>query len=97
MRLRIKNKAMLPEYLRHLLESDIMQNEMLDQSLGTGIKNMRAGKELKALYIPIPTIKEQQVIVNRITEKKKSIDGINRKLDDLNLKIKKEVNTLFNS
>mgnify|MGYP001592420925 CR=1 FL=1 len=97
MRLRIKDKAMLSEYLSCLLESDVMQNEMVVQSMGTGIKNMRAGKELKSLFIPIPSIPEQKIIIGKINEKKKSIIDFNKKMNDLNIGIKKEVNMLFNS
>ena len=43
----------IPQYLNYLLESDLMQNEMLNRSMGTSVKNMRPSKELKQLFLLI--------------------------------------------
>lgn len=97
MRLRIKNKKLIPEYLKYIMESNIMQNEMIDQSLGTSIKNMRAGKELKELYIPLPSIKEQERIVKRLRGTEYMIEKYNLKIKDLQVREKASINSIFNS
>ena len=62
MRLRII-KDLIPEYLKIVLESDAMQAEMIKQSIGAAIKNMRPGKELKNILIPVPPLEIQKKIL----------------------------------
>jgi len=97
MRLRIKNKKLLPEYLKYILESNVMQNEMINQSLGTSIKNMRAGKELKKLYIPVPSIKEQERIINDLKNIENAIEEHSQKIQKLKDKEKTSINSIFNT
>lgn len=83
MRLRIKECALLPKFLKFLLENDVMQNELINQSLGTSIKNMRAGKEIKELLIPVPSIKEEERIIKELEEKNDQIAEYNKKISEL--------------
>lgn len=62
MRLRIID-GLLPKYLKIVLESEAMQAEMIKQSIGAAIKNMRPGKELKNIPIPVPSIGIQKRII----------------------------------
>lgn len=95
MRLRIKNNTLLPQYFKSLLESDIMQNELLNQSLGTSIKNMRAGKEIKQLLIPVPSIEEQKRIVKELEETQVQIKEYKRKIKELESHKQQNTNSLF--
>ncbi len=95
MRLRIKNNALLPQYLKSLLESDVMQNELINQSLGTSIKNMRAGKEIKQLLIPVPPIEEQRKIVVKLEETQRKIKEYEKKIQELEVYKKQNTNSLF--
>lgn len=62
MRLRII-KDLIPEYLKIVLESDAMQSEIIKQSIGAAIKNMRPGKELKNILMPVPPLEIQKKIL----------------------------------
>lgn len=96
MRLRIKSKSqILPKYLKLILESDNMQDEMLKKSLGTSIKNMRVGKELKQLLIPIPTIKEQQEIINALDEKQTLIEKKQEEIKAIEQSLNNDINSIW--
>ena len=83
------------EYLKSLLESDVMQNELINQSLGTSIKNMRAGKEIKQLLIPVPPIEEQRKIVVKLEETQRKIKEYEKKIQELEVYKKQNTNSLF--
>ena len=95
MRLRVKNNALLPQYLKYLLESEMMQNELLNQSLGTSIKNMRAGKEIKQLLIPVPSIEEQQDIVDQLEQERIMIEGQKQIIEIFEKKTQDRLNSLW--
>jgi type I restriction enzyme M protein len=80
MRLRIKDSAILRvKYFLYLLQSRYIQGELIKKSTGLGLKNMRAGKEIRDLQIPLPPLETQQKIVNEletIEEEIKQIEGI---------------------
>jgi type I restriction enzyme M protein len=92
MRLRIK-KDIIPEYLKLVLESDVLQSEMVEQSMGTGIKNMRPGKQLKNILIPVPSIKIQESIVNEI----KSINKLQKEYEERINRLNNNKNDKINS
>jgi type I restriction-modification system DNA methylase subunit len=80
MRLRIKDSTILRvKYFLYLLQSRYIQGELIKKSTGLGLKNMRAGKEIRDLQIPLPPLETQQKIVNEletIEEEIKQIEGI---------------------
>ena len=64
MRLRVKNSTILCiKYFAYLIQTQYMQNELILKSTGVGLKNMRAGKEIKELQLPLPPIETQYKIV----------------------------------
>lgn len=96
MRFRIKDPTVIiPEYLKCIFESNIFQNEIFDNSLGTGIKNMRPGKELKQLKIPIPSLDEQKEIVINIEREKLSIDKKKREIEEITKGINQKIDSIW--
>jgi len=96
MRFRILDKSiLLPNYLKLVLESDTIQNEMITKSLGTSIKNMRAGSEIKDLMIPLPSIKEQLEIIKNIAEVNESIERKKIEMDKMNNQLKSVINSIW--
>ncbi len=82
MRLRII-KDLTPEYLKIILESEAMQSEMIAQSIGAAIKNMRPGKELKNILIPVPSIEIQKNILEDIKYIEKQKNEYKEKIKEI--------------
>lgn len=80
MRLRVNKNVLLPNYLKLLLESSVMQKEMVQQSMGTSIKNMRPGKELKELLIPVPPLNIQEKIIQDIENESRRIEKLKKEI-----------------
>lgn len=97
MRFRIINTNMiLPEYLKYVLESNKIQNEMLNKSIGAAIKNMRPGKEIKNLFIPVPPIPIQQEIINTIHKNQVFIQKAQKEILDHEAQIDCLINSIWN-
>jgi type I restriction enzyme M protein len=89
MRLRIKDSAILRvKYFLYLLQSRYIQGELIKKSTGVGLKNMRAGKEIRDLQIPLPPLETQQKIVEELDNIQKGINCLNEAIDSL----KKQLN-----
>lgn len=95
MRLRIKNNQLLPQYLKSLLESDIIQNELTIKSLGTSIRNMRSVKEIRQLLIPVPSMEEQKEIIKELEKTQEKINEHDQKIQELKVYKKTNINSLF--
>ena len=61
--LRIKDPSLTPTYLNHYLNSDIFQREALARSRGSTITHLARNK-LEEIPIAIPSLKQQETIVN---------------------------------
>jgi len=89
MRLRIKDSTILRvKYFLYLLQSRYIQGELIKKSTGVGLKNMRAGKEIRDLQIPLPPLETQQKIAEELDNIQKGINCLNQGIDSL----KKQVN-----
>jgi type I restriction enzyme M protein len=89
MRLRIKDSSILRvKYFLYLLQSRYIQGELIKKSTGVGLKNMRAGKEIRDLQIPLPPLETQQKIAEELDNIQKGINCLNEAIDSL----KKQLN-----
>jgi type I restriction enzyme M protein len=96
MRFRIYDKkTIFPEFLRIILESKYIQEEMLEKSLGTSIKNMRPGKELKELMIPLPPLEEQKNILYKLKKELEIIDQYKSFIKNSEEKIATNITSLW--
>lgn len=95
MRLRIRSNDLLPQYLKFFLKSDIMQNELINNCLGTSIKNMKAGKEIKSLLIPLLPIGEQQKIVEQLDNEHKMIESQKEIISYFEAKVHDKLNSIW--
>ncbi|MDR0675767.1 MAG: N-6 DNA methylase [Elusimicrobiota bacterium] len=96
MRLRIKDKnIILPKYLKLIFESDVIQYEMINKSLGTSIKNMRPGNELKELLIPVPNIETQQKIIKDSLEKQIMINNKKKEIEEIQKSLINNINSIW--
>ena len=87
-----KNKI-LPLYLYYVLTSQ--KKEIQSLSAGTGIKEVRPSKLIERLYIPLPSLKEQKTILEKIDFDKKKIDSYYEKIDYHHNAIKEKMNYLY--
>jgi len=69
----------LPFYLKHMLESDIIQNRYFRNTNGAAIQNVASVKVLKDLRIPLPPLSVQKNIASQI-EVEQEIVNANKKL-----------------
>ena len=56
-------------YLKAYLESEAVQKAYIHGSAGTAIQNVAPVAELKEIKIPLPPIKEQDILVSELQEK----------------------------
>jgi len=74
-------------YLKHWMESNDFQNELIKLSKGAAIKNVASVKILKEIKLPLPELKKQEeiiTIINNLYIKTKKLEEIyNKKLKSL--------------
>lgn len=66
LKIQLNNKIILMQYFIYLFYSEPFISNVLDKSRGSAIKNIAATKVLKEIAVPIPPLKEQQRIVDKI-------------------------------
>ncbi|MCT4618805.1 MAG: restriction endonuclease subunit S [Marinisporobacter sp.] len=66
LKIRLNNKVVLNKYFYELFKSDMLLKNIKNKSRGTAIKNIASVKILKNAPFALPSIKEQQRIVNKI-------------------------------
>jgi type I restriction enzyme S subunit len=72
--LRITNKS-LPEYVKYWMESPLFYKQVRDNVQGSTIKNLNTGW-LKKFIVPIPSLSEQQSIVDYLDSAFAKIDAM---------------------
>lgn len=73
-RLRSNLAALLPEYLAALLSSHLLRTQIEQKAKSTsGVNNINSG-EIQSLIIPLCSLKEQEVVVNRLLKCFSDID-----------------------
>lgn len=82
----LDENVMLKKFFLILFRSDTFQRLIFAKSLGTAMPNMVGMADLKEIPIPIPSIKEQEVIVSEIETRLSVCDNI---LVNINESLKK--------
>jgi len=78
LKLKIDTKNVIPEYVKNIIESDIIQQQMINLSVG-GIMSGLSSNIIKQLFFPIPPLQEQQAIATALSD----IDGLINSLTKL--------------
>ncbi len=78
----------LSSYLKIYLQSEAVQKKYFRGTAGTAIQNVAPVSELKQIKIPVPPIKEQEILIEEIEEKYKMsnsiIDNLESQLAEIN-------------
>ncbi|MBF7069506.1 restriction endonuclease subunit S [Campylobacter volucris] len=74
LKIRLNNIKILNSYFIYYFNSPIMQEKILESTLGSAIKNIASVKILKQIEIPLPPLKEQERIVGILDESFANID-----------------------
>ncbi|MFH5168432.1 restriction endonuclease subunit S [Campylobacter jejuni] len=74
LKIRLNNIKILNSYFIYYFNSPIMQEKILESTLGSTIKNIASVKILKQIEIPLPPLKEQERIVGILDESFAKID-----------------------
>ena len=75
-RLRSNSAALLPEYLVALLSSHLLRTQIEHKAKSTsGVNNINSG-EIQSLIIPLCSLREQEVVVERLSTSLSAIDDI---------------------
>lgn len=72
-RARLKNSDIIPEFLTYFLRSDIARSELVSSSGQVAITNI-SQDQLRLLKFPLPSMKEQEKIVNTLSVIDKKLD-----------------------
>ncbi|EHJ4371710.1 TPA: restriction endonuclease subunit S [Campylobacter jejuni] len=74
LKIRLNNIKILNSYFIYYFNSPIMQEKILESTLGSAIKNIASVKILKQIEIPLPPLKKQERIVGILDESFVKID-----------------------
>ncbi|WP_416831311.1 restriction endonuclease subunit S, partial [Helicobacter ganmani] len=74
LKIRLDNKQILNSYFVHLFNSPYMQNIILENTIGSAIQNIASVKVLKQIKIPLPPLKTQKAIVEKLENSFAHID-----------------------
>ncbi len=86
-RLRSNLTALLPEFLTALLASHLLRTQIEDKAKSTsGVNNINSG-EIQSLVIPLCSISEQKIVVERLSTSLSAIDAIEAEIYSHLLKI----------
>lgn len=86
------SKEILPEYLYHILTS--LKENTNNQAVGAVFRNLTT-EQLKTFSIPIPSLKIQQSIVDKVESERQLIEG-NKKLIEIYIqKIQDRINKIW--
>ncbi|PJE81269.1 hypothetical protein COU58_03495 [Candidatus Pacearchaeota archaeon CG10_big_fil_rev_8_21_14_0_10_32_42] len=82
LKITLDNSKVLNKYFIYLFQSQYIQKHLTKISRGVAIKNVPSVKELKTIEFPIPSIQEQQVILQNIESKFSVIDKIEQVVNE---------------
>jgi len=71
----------LPKYLKLLMDSNSFQQALNRTTMGVAIKNVASVKVLKELKIPLPSVYEQQKLIDEVENFKKEIENLNNEIN----------------
>ncbi|NEZ63416.1 restriction endonuclease subunit S [Leptolyngbyaceae cyanobacterium CCMR0082] len=66
LRVRLHNDVIDDQFFTWLFRSPIFQKQIFNNATGSAIPNVKGVKELKAMFVPIPPLEEQPVIVEKL-------------------------------
>ena len=75
LRITLDKEKMMPEFFKHLFETDSMQKKVISHTHGSAMKNIVSMTELKKIQLVVPSIEEQNKIVELI-------NGVDSKVED---------------
>ena len=85
-RLRSNPVALLPDYLAALLSSQLLRTQIEHKAKSTsGVNNINSG-EIQSLIVPLCSLSEQEVVVERLSASLSAIDTIEAEIDNQLLK-----------
>ena len=76
LRVRLNPRVMEDLYFKWLFRSPFFQEQIFANAGGSAIPNVKGVKDLKAIPVPLPPLKEQSEIVNRALEALASVDEV---------------------
>ena len=86
-RLRSNTAVLIPEYLAALLSSHLLRTQIEHMAKSTsGVNNINSG-EIKSLIIPLCGLREQEVIVERLSTSLSEIDATEAEIDNQLLRV----------
>jgi len=83
LRIRLQDQFILPDYFLKLFRSPLIQNSVLNKTVGGAIQNLAAVKELKTIPLPIAPLPEQKRIVEKLDSLLAQVDTIQQRLNNL--------------
>jgi len=88
------SNKILPEYLLMYLKSDIAK-EHINYKIQGATRKVLKKDDLFSLQIPVPNIKKQKDILNKVKEEEKDIEKLECKIESHNQKINKMINNIW--
>lgn len=82
LKITLDNSKVLNKYFLYLFQSEYIQKHLTKISRGVAIKNVPSVKELKTIAFPVPSVKEQEVIVQFIEDKFSVIDKVEQVVEN---------------
>lgn len=95
LRLAPKPGIILPEFLKVVLEDDMIQDVYFRNTAGAAIQNVASVKALKSIQIPLPPLKVQEKIIAQIEEEQKLVEMNKKLIEIFERKIKEKVNEVW--
>lgn len=83
LRIRVDAKTASPVYLKHVLESQAIQNLLTGLSHGTGLQNFPPMCEVKSLEIPLPSVEKQIAFEEQLRVVAKQKEVVNESATEL--------------
>ncbi|EGQ8450766.1 TPA: restriction endonuclease subunit S [Vibrio diabolicus] len=83
LRIRLQDNYIDSNYFLRLFKSPLIQQQVLNKSVGGAIQNLAAVKELKEIRLPIAPLPEQKRIVEKLDEVLAQVDTIKARLDGI--------------
>ena len=79
-RIRVNSNEIDSKYLCHYLKTDVVRNELTTDSKGSNIKSLNQGL-LSSIKVPLPTFREQEIIVSDIERIEKNIADLEKQIE----------------
>jgi len=80
-----------PIFIKHILESDFIQNKYFRDTAGAAIQNVASVKVLKSIEIPLPSLSIQQEIVAQIEAEQEMVNANKKLIEVFEQKIKDKI------